>query len=105
MLATEREEVQMWLPAGEVLQAARWGLIYESVFSVQDGAALETNGPERERDQPKYPVQTQLSSPCQREREVRTDKRTKETRGEEAKRRNGGEKRWKLGREEEAKEE
>lgn len=62
------------------------------MFSVRDGAALETDGPERERDQPKFPVQTQLSAPCQIEREVRTDKRTKETRGEEARRRNGGKK-------------
>lgn len=32
----------MWLHAGNVHRAARRGLIYESVFSVQDGAALET---------------------------------------------------------------
>lgn len=39
----------MWLHAGEALRAARRGLIYELVFSVQDGgAALETDGPEPE---------------------------------------------------------
>lgn len=35
-----------------------------------NGAPLETNGPEHERDQPKYPVQTQLSACCQRERSM-----------------------------------
>lgn len=81
----EREEVPMWLHAGEALRAARWGLIYEPVFNVQDEATLETNGPEPTRDQPKYPVQTQLLGPCQRRREVWTDKRTKETRGRKKK--------------------
>lgn len=60
----QRAEVPMWLHAGSEPRAEVWFMSRR--FSVQEWAALETSGPEREKDQPKYPVQTQLSAPCQR---------------------------------------